>query len=355
MEAKAVLAGRRDARSPFGTAGSAIGRLTTSPTFRYSVRRILQAIPTVLLVGVANFLLLRLAPGDMADVLAGEAGAATPGYMAQLRAEFGLDQSLWVQFYRYATRLLHFDLGYSFRYNATVFDLIVGRLGATVLLMAVSISIALSLGVLLGTTAARFRGTVFEEMRSVVSTVGFAVPLFWVGMMAIVLFSVHLGWLPIGGMTTLGAPPGGWVNHLIDTLRHLVLPATTLSIFYVAIYARFARSAVLEVSQLDFVRTARAKGISEARVLLRHVLRNALLSIVTLTGYQLGSMLSGSIVVETVFAWPGLGRLAFDAVAGRDFNLLLGIFFCNSLLVILMNVMVDLTYAWLDPRIEVHS
>jgi peptide/nickel transport system permease protein len=355
MEAKAVLAGRRDARSRFGTAGSAIGRLTASPTFRYSVRRILQAIPTVLLVGVANFLLLRLAPGDMADVLAGEAGAATPEYMAQLRAEFGLDQSLWVQFYRYATRLLHFNLGYSFRYNATVFDLIVGRLGATVLLMAVSISIALSLGVLLGTTAARFRGTVFDELISVVSTVGFAVPLFWVGMMAIVLFSVHLGWLPIGGMTTLGAPPGSWVNHLIDTLRHLVLPATTLSLFYVAIYARFARSAVLEVSQLDFVRTARAKGISEARVLLRHVLRNALLSIVTLTGYQLGSMLSGSIVVETVFAWPGLGRLAFDAVAGRDFNLLLGIFFCNSLLVILMNVMVDLTYAWLDPRIEVHS
>ena len=355
MGVKAVLPGRRETPHPLGGAGSAFRHLTTSPTFRYSVRRILQAIPTVLAVGVANFLLLRLAPGDMADVLAGEAGAATPEYMARLRAEFGLDQSIWVQFYRYATRLLHFDLGYSFRYNATVFDLIIGRLGATVLLMAVSITIAMSLGVLLGTAAARFRGTIFDELISTVATIGFAVPLFWVGMMAIVVFSVHLEWLPIGGMTTLGAPPVGWIAHLIDMLRHLVLPAVTLSIFYIAIYARFARSAVLEVSQLDFVRTARAKGISEARILFRHVLRNALLSIVTLTGYQLGSMLSGSIVVETVFAWPGLGRLAFDAVAGRDFNLLLGIFFCNSLLVIFMNVVVDLGYAWLDPRIEVHS
>lgn len=323
-----------------------------SPFASYLVRRLAQLVPTILFVAIGNFVLVRLAPGDLADVLAGESGAATPEYMAQLRSEFGLDQPLWAQFLAYMNRLAHLNLGYSFRYHQDVLDLIGSRVAATLLLALTAITIALILGVVFGILASRFRGSLLDELISVIATIGFSVPLFWVGLMGVVLFSVKLNWLPIGGMWTIGGQQTGWYGNVVDVGRHLVLPAATLSIFFMAIYSRITRSAMLEVSQLDFVRTARAKGISETRIVVRHILRNALLPIVTLTGLQLGTLLGGSIVIETVFAWPGLGRLAFDAVAGRDINLLLGIFLCNSILVVVMNLIVDILYGVLDPRVE---
>lgn len=322
-------------------------------TVRYCIRRLAQAIPTVFLVVLGNFMLLRLAPGDLVDVIAGESGAATAEYLEQLRQQFGLDKSLFDQFLAYIQNIGQLNLGYSFRYNMPVADLILDRMPATLLLAVAGITLAVIVGVTLGVLSARFRGTVLDEVISILATMGFAVPVFWFGLMAVVLFSVKLGWLPIGGMTTIGIFGGTWWAHAVDVATHLILPALTLSIFYVALYSRITRSAMLEVYQLDYVRTARAKGISESRVVLHHVLRNALLPIVTLTGLQLGAILGGSIVIETVFSWPGLGRLAFDAVASRDLNLLLGLFLINSLLVIAMNLLIDILYAALDPRIEV--
>ena len=320
---------------------------------RYILRRVLHAAPMVLLVVLANFLLLRLAPGDLVDVMAGEAGAATPEYMSQLRHEFGMDLPPYQQFWNYLHNILQLDLGFSFRHSMPVVQLIAERLPATLLLMLTSLAIALVIGMIAGVLAARYRGRWIDEAVSLLSAAGFAIPLFWIGLMAIVLFSIKLHWLPTGGMTTIGAEDAGPLAHAFDVARHLILPAGTLSLFFTAMYARLTRAAMLDVAKLDFVRTARAKGISELRITIRHVLRNALLPVLTLTGLHLGSLLGGSVVIETVFAWPGLGRLAFEAVFERDLNLLLGIFLCSSLLVIAMNLVVDLLYAVLDPRIEV--
>ena len=302
----------------------------------YIARRLLQLIPVVMVIVLMTYLLMRLAPGDLVDVIAGESGSATPEYMDELRRQFNLDQSGWVIFGNYLKNLAQFDLGFSFRHGMPVADLILERVGPTLLLMLASIVMAALLGVILGVISARWRGSWADESISTFSTIGFATPVFWVGLMLIVLFSVHLRWFPASGMLTIGVTQDGFWSTMADLLWHLTLPALTLSLFYLSIYVRITRAAMLEVYGLDFVRTARAKGLSELRVSVRHVLRNALLPVVTITGLQLGSLLGGSIVVETVYSWPGLGRLAFDAVFQRDVNLLLGIFLFSSLLVVVM-------------------
>ncbi|TWA63916.1 peptide/nickel transport system permease protein [Azospirillum brasilense] len=320
--------------------------------FAFTVRRTLAAAPMVIVMIVVNFLLLKAVPGDLVDVMAGESGIATAEQMADLRARFGLDRSALDQFQAYLSQLLRFDLGFSFRYNRPIADLVLERLPATALLVTVAVLAAVAVGVAAGVLAGRRPGGRFDRAVSVLSSLIFAVPSFWIGLVGIVLFAVHLRWLPIGGYATVGAAGAGW-PHALDVAAHLVLPAATLGLGYAALYARVTRAAVIETSRLDFVRTARAKGISETRVTLRHILRNALLPVVTLSGLKLGSMLGGAVVVETVFSWPGLGRLAFEAVADRDVNLLLSLFLCNSLLVIVMGILVDVSYAALDPRIEV--
>ena len=322
-----------------------------TPLASYALRRLAQAVPVALLIVLGNFLLLKTVPGDLVDVLAGESGAASPEYMQMLRTQFGLDQPDYAQFAAYFRQILHLNLGYSFRHNMPVSQLILDRLPATLLLMTTSILVAVVLGLVLGALSARYRDSFFDHAVSLFSSVAFATPVFWVGLMAIVLFSVHLRWLPTGGMTTIGGK-SGLPGVAADIGIHLVMPALTLALTYVALYARVTRTAMLEVYDLDFVRTARAKGISEGRVAVRHVLRTALLPIVTLSGLQLGSVLGGAIVIETVFSWPGMGRLAFEAVADRDLNLLLSLFLCNSLVVISLSLIVDLLYAVLDPRIE---
>lgn len=324
-------------------------------SLRYVFRRLVQALPMAFAIVLLNFLLLKLTPGDLADVIAGESGSATPEFMENLRRLYGLDIPVHLQFLNYIQGILHFDLGYSFRQGMPVGELIIERLPATILLSLTAILFALLIGVLLGVVAARSRGSLLDEAISVVSTMGFATPLFWVGLMLIVLFSIELRWLPSAGMVTVGADYRGRWDEWLDIGRHLVLPAVTLSLFFLSIYVRITRSAMLEVYGLDFVRTARAKGLTEARVVVRHVLRNALLPIVTVTGLQLGAIFGGTVVVETVFGWPGLGRLAQEAVFSRDVNLLLGIFLCSSFIVIVVNLAVDLLYAALDPRVEVRQ
>ena len=232
-----------------------------------------------------------------------------------------------------------------------VSSLIASRLPATAMLAGSSLLLAATIGVFLGWLSANSDGKIVKGVISVISNVGFSAPLFWVGLMLIVLFSVHLRWLPTGGMIELDADLEG-IDYAVDLIKHMLMPVFTLAIFYVAVYSRITHTAIADVQSLDYVRTARAKGLSRIRVSLQHVLRNALLPVVTVTGMQIGSILGGALVVETVFAWPGMGRLAFDAVLQRDLNLLLGILFCSSLLVMVANIVTDLFYARLDPRIS---
>ncbi|MEZ2410341.1 ABC transporter permease [Bosea sp. RCC_152_1] len=315
-------------------------------------RNALQAVPTVIGIVILNFLLLQLAPGDAADVMAGESGAATEETMTMLRQRFGLDLPLLSQLAAYLGNLAQGSLGFSPRYNMPVAELIGQRLPGTLLLMGFALTIALALGILLGAIMALNRGRWADRVISIGSLLFYSIPGFWIGLMLIVVFSVRLGWLPSGGSETIGAGLTG-VEGLLDRLRHMVLPGTSLALFYVAIYARLTRAAVLEVSSRDFVRTAAAKGLSRTEIASRHILRNALLPVTTLAGMHFGGILGGAVVVETVYSWPGLGRLAFEAVMRRDFNVLLGILLLSSLLVIFVNMVVDLVQAWLDPRIEV--
>jgi peptide/nickel transport system permease protein len=307
-------------------------------------------VPVVLAIVVLNFLLLQLAPGDAAQVLAGEAASASPEYMAELRQRFGLDRPIALQLLLYVKNVLLLDLGFSFRHNLPVLTLILTRLWPTLLLMGVTLLLAVGLGIVLGLVAATRATGWRDTLVSLLALVAYATPLFWVGLMAIVVFSLKLGWFPISGMETVGAFHEGWARA-VDIAWHLVLPAITLSLFYMALYTRLMRAAVLEQAGLEYVTTARAKGLSERRIVFSHVLRNAVLPVVTMAGVQAGSLLGGSIVVESVFAWPGLGLLAFQALFARDFNLLMGIFLLSACLVVVINLAVDLAYTVLDPRI----
>lgn len=318
---------------------------------RFAGRRVLLAVPTLLVIVVLNFGLLQLAPGDAADVLAGEAGAATPEYMVQLRQKFGLDQPVHVQLLKYVGSIASFDLGYSFRHNQPVAQLILARLGPTLLLMLTVLLLAVGVGVLLGALAARHLNRWQDNMISLIAVLTYATPVFWAGLMLIVLFSVKLGWFPTSGMEAVAAFHSGW-TRIADIAHHLVLPAVTLTLFYLALYTRLMRASMIEQSSMDYVTTARAKGLSERQVLLRHLLRNASLPVLTMAGVQAGALLGGAVVVETVFAWPGLGLLAYDSLFARDLNLLLGIFFVSACLVVAVNLAVDMLYALLDPRIE---
>lgn len=319
---------------------------------RYALLRLLQAVPVVLGVVVLNFLLLQLAPGDAATVLAGEAGGAPPEYVAELRARFGLDQPMLVQLGLYLKNILLLDLGYSFRNSAPVLDLILERLWPTLLLMGATFVLSVGGGVVVGLLAALWVRTWRDHLISVVAVIAYATPLFWIGLMLILVFSIWLDWFPTSGMEDVVAFNEGWAR-IIDIAHHLVLPTITLSLFYLALYTRLMRATVLEQRGAEYVTTARAKGLTEGKITIRHILRNALLPVVTMAGVQVGALLGGSVVVETVFAWPGLGQLAFQSLFARDFNLLLGIFFLSACLVVIVNLMVDVIYVLLDPRIRV--
>ena len=317
----------------------------------YALRRLGQAVPTVLVIVALNFLLLQLAPGDAADVLAGEAGSATPEFMAQLRKSFGLDQPLGVQLLLYMKQVVSLDLGYSFRHGMPVTDLIASRLGPTLLLMVSVLVVSVAVGTLLGAFAARHLNRWQDNLISMLTVLAYATPVFWAGLMLIVVFSIKLGWFPTSGMQQVAAFHEGSAK-LRDIAHHLVLPVLTLTMFYLALYARLMRASVLEQFSMDYVVTARAKGLTERQIARRHVMRNAVLPVLTMAGVQVGGLLGGAVVVETVFAWPGLGLLAYESLFARDLNLLLGIFFICSCLVVVVNLVVDVTYSLLDPRIE---
>lgn len=319
---------------------------------RYVLKRLLQAVPVIIAILVVNFFLLQLAEGDAVDVLAGEAGSATPEYMAQLREKFGLDKPLPVQLAIYLKNVLSFDLGYSFRHEMPVLKLVLDRFIPTLLLMVSTILLAVGFGIVLGLFAASGLNTWRDSVISIFALITYATPLFWVGLMMIVVFSLKFNWFPTSGMENVVMFYEGW-DRVKDIAHHLVMPTITLSLFYLALYTRLMRASMLEQAGMDYVTTARAKGLTERRIMFVHVLRNAILPVVTMAGVQVGALIGGSVIVESVFAWPGLGMLAYEALFSRDLNLLLGIFLLSALLVVAINLIVDIIYSFLDPRIEV--
>lgn len=316
----------------------------------YLAGRIFKAILVVIGVAVLTFVLIRVAPGDPAVVMAGEAGASDEVYLAELRRDFGLDKPIPVQLWRYLQGVASLDLGYSYRQRQPVTELIAQRFPATLLLTGTAFVGALVLGVLLGAIAAARPGGWLDTGVTFIAIAFYATPVFWVGLMFVLLFSVQLGWLPAFGMESIGADHHG-LDRALDVAKHLVMPASTLALFYMAVYARMTRASMLEVRDLDFVKTARAKGLPNGRIQRAHVFRNAMLPVITMAGIQAGQLVGGSIVVETVFAWPGIGRLAFEALLGRDYAVLLGVFLLTATVVVIINLVTDLVYGLVDPRI----
>lgn len=320
----------------------------------FIAQRIAKGIVVLIAIIVLNFFLIRMAPGDPASVMAGEAGASDPLFVAQLREKFGLDRPLPGQLFLYVKGILSLDLGFSFRQQMPVSQLISERLPATLLLTLTAFAISLLLGIGFGALAARFAGTWADTAITVAALIFYATPLFWIALMAILLFSVTLDWLPSFGYETVGANYTGFAR-VLDIGAHLVMPAMTIGLFFMATYARMTRASMLDVKRLDFVKTARAKGLRDNLIQRRHVLRNALLPVVTLAGVHSGTLIGGAVLTETVFAWPGIGRLMYEALLQRDYNLLLGVFVVCSAMVLVFNLITDLVYRLVDPRIEFAS
>ncbi len=315
-----------------------------------TIKRLAWSALLILAVLVLNFLLIHMAPGDPADVIAGEMGGATQEMLDDIRRGYGLDKPIHVQLGVYLSKAIQGDLGNSFFYNAPVLDLIMARIGPTLLLVVTALLFALVIGTTLGVISSRNPNGPLSYFVTIVSIVGYAAPIFWTGLMFVILFASVIPIFPIAGMYDIRLE-GNWFERTLDVAHHLVLPAFTLGIVYLAQYSRLTRASMLEILGSDYIRTARAKGVSEFSVYGKHALRNAILPIVTIAGLQFGSVISGAVLVETVFSWPGLGTLAFDSILARDYPTILGILFFSAVLVIIANIITDITYRLVDPRV----
>ncbi len=315
---------------------------------KYILRRLLQLVPVVLTVLAINFVLIHAAPGDPAVYLAGE--DPNPQYIASIRHAYGLDRPLWQQFIVYIGRVLQGDLGRSHMNNRMVLDLIKERLPATLFLIITAYGLSAIIGTLLGGLAAKRPGSWADTAISTGGILGHSVPVFWLGLMMIALFAVKLDWLPTSGLRSVEMPRSLWAQGLVYA-KHLILPAATLALTNVGQYIRLSRASVVEVMEEDFITTARGVGYPENTIFLRHALRNALLPVVTIAGLQLGAAFAGATLTETVFAWPGLGRLMFESIMSRDYPLLMGSYLILATTVVLANMLTDIVYAYLDPRV----
>jgi peptide/nickel transport system permease protein len=312
---------------------------------RFLVRRLLLLVPVLMGVSVIVFLVLHLAPGDPAEIMLGS--QATQADRMRLRADLGLDEPLYLQYGRWMGHVVQGDLGRSLWMRRPVLGEVLTRLEATLLLTATALVISSIGGVALGILSATRPNSLLDRTSAVASLFGASMPVFWLGIVLMVLFSLVLGWLPASGMY---APYGG--GDLVDLAKHLVLPALTLAAASITIVARLTRAAMLDVLGQDFIRTARAKGLVERNVVVRHALKNAMVPIVTVIGVQAGYLLGGAVLTETVFAWPGVGTLMVQGILARDIPLVQGCVLVVALTFVLVNLTVDLLYAFLDPRIR---
>jgi peptide/nickel transport system permease protein len=315
------------------------------------LKRVVYSLILLLAVIVLNFILVHMAPGDAVTAMIGDMGGATPELIAKLRAEYGLDQNLITQLFRYTAKMVRGDLGISFTHNLPVIDLILEHLPATILLVTTAFFLAILIGNVLGIIAAQRPDSLFNHIVTVISLSGYAAPVFWTGLMLLIAFSYYFPIFPAFGMKTVGFS-GTILEEALDVIKHLTLPAITLACIYVAVYSRLARASMLDVLGSDYIRTARSKGLSEKVVVYKHALKNALLPVVTMAGLQFAQLIAGAVVVETVFSWPGIGQLAFNSILRRDHPLLLGILFLSTIMVVIANLITDFTYRILDPRIK---
>lgn len=319
----------------------------------FVARRLLSLVPLLLGMVVLGFAIVQLAPGDPVQVLVGDY-PAPPEYVQQVRERFGLDRPVWVQLGRYAGELVRGNLGHSFFYNEPVLHVLLGRLGATFVLTGAAFLLATVAGVWLGIASGRRPGSWADHTLMLLGLVGYSLPVFWLGQLLLMGLSLKLGWFPTQGMRSLAfgaaAPP-----PVLDVLHHLVLPALTLATRYVALNVRLMRTSLVEVAALEYLTTARAKGLAERVVIYKHAARNALLPVVTMMGLNVGHLVAGAVLTETVFAWPGLGRLIYDAILHRDYPLMLGGLLLVTVCVVAGNLLADIAYAVVDPRIRLEA
>lgn len=316
---------------------------------KYLFRRLAQLGPTVAAILLASFFLLHLAPGDPVLALAGENGDAA--YYAAMRERFGLDRPLGSQLGTYVANVLRGDLGNSYVQGRPVADLIIERLPATLLLTGSALVLSGLAGVAMGIFGARRRGRWPDVTMNAAALAVYAAPVFLVGQLAILVIALRTGWFPVQGMSSADSEASG-ARHALDVAHHLALPALTLASQETAVVSRLTRAGVTDELERDYVRTARAKGVAERRVLYRHALRRPLLPVVTVLGGRAGHLLSGAVLVEVVFGWPGLGRLLVTAVQTRDAPVVLGIFLLVAIMVVVANFVTDLLYSRLDPRVR---
>jgi len=301
-----------------------------------------------------TFFLLHISPGDIVDTLAGEMGGITEEIRLDLQRHYGLDKPLFTQFLTYMKNVAQGDLGYSFYFNEPVLKVVLTRFPATALLFLLSLICSVGLGTFLGNLASIKPDGYFSAGVTIFSLAGHSAPAFWVGIMLLLVFSVLIPIFPVVGMisTDLIVKGGSFWEYLLDVIVHLILPVATLSVIYFASFSRLARASMMDVLRTDYIRMARAKGMPEHIVIFKHALRNAALPVITAAGLRLGQVFSGAVVVETVFAWPGLGQLAFQSVLRRDYPTVLGILFFATLMVIVSNILTDLAYRVVDPRVK---
>jgi peptide/nickel transport system permease protein len=324
--------------------------MRSGSTTAYVLARLAQVLPILFIIIVVNFVLIRLAPGDPIAYIIGDAPVPEE-QIAELRGKLGLDAPIYRQLLIYLADILTGNFGYSFISRAPVVDVILQRLPATLLLMVSQYVLAIAAGILLGVISARRQGSALDTGVTLLSVVGYAVPVFWLGQMLMLVFANKLGLFPAQGMLSLRYDLGPAAKAL-DIAHHLVLPALTLAFFNLALIARLTRSSMLQVLRLEYVMFARSKGLSERTVIFKHALRNAVLPVVTIIGMNLRTIIAGAVLTETVFAWPGLGRLTFDAIYTRDYPVLMAMFILVGMVVVVANLLTDLAYAYLDPRIR---
>jgi len=316
----------------------------------FVLRRLLHALPLLVCVIVFNFFLIHLAPGDPIQALVGEF-PAPESYIAEMRKVFGLDQPLYIQLLLYLKNILTGDLGFSFYYRQPVLSVILDRVPATLQLMVPALIFSAVIGILLGILSARKPYSLADHTISVFALFGYCVPAFWLGQMLMAAFAIELGWLTSQWIKTVGVDLEGF-SLLLDRTAHVALPFAALAVRHLAVNARMMRSSMLEVAYEDFVTVARAKGLDEKDVIARHMVPNALMPVVTIIGVDIGFLFTGSVLVETVFGWPGIGRLMYESIVKRDYPVLMGNFLITTALVVIVNLIVDLIYVWLDPRVK---
>ena len=321
---------------------------------KYLARRLVYGAVLMFCVIVLNFFLIHAAPGDAVSAMVAESGGADPSVVAQLRASYGMDQPLYVQLHKYLGKMVTGDFGRSFHYDAPVLDVITQRLPSTLLLTISAMILAVIIGTALGVVAALRPLGWRSHLVTLVSLVGYATPVFWLGMMVLLVFAGQFPIFPAYGLTSVPPPDTAWALA-VDIAHHMALPIFTLSILFLASYSRIARASMLDVLGSDYIRTARAKGLLESVVVIKHALRNAALPIVTLAGLQLGHAFSGAVLVEVVFSLPGIGPLLYDSIIRHDYPIMLGILFGSAFTVVTANILTDLVYRTLDPRIKLHK